>query len=139
MRKQPYLIFVVVLLFSACNGPEIPKDVLTQDKMKEVLWDMFQAQAWAQEKIRVDSSQTIASETKLLSREVFRMHDISEAQFQRSYEWYRKHPEILGKMLDSLYSEKSGALLPPMLPDDPVEKDDENPVLLKRPRPAVHD
>jgi len=34
--------------------------------------------------------------------QVYKMHGISEAQFRKSYAWYKLHPQLMKDMLDSL-------------------------------------
>ena len=74
--------------------------------MKKVLWDVMSAQVWAGETARKDSLVNLATETKVLTDKVFQMHRIDSAKFNKSYNWYLKHPVILKPIFDSLYLQK---------------------------------
>ncbi|MCO6496698.1 MAG: DUF4296 domain-containing protein [Chitinophagaceae bacterium] len=134
MNGKTIVFICLVAILGSCKGDNAPKDILGKEEMKSVLWDVLQAQAWAQEKARQDSSVTLASATRLLTEEVFKVHKISGEIFEKSYDWYRKHPELLGPMLDSLYSQNSELPVAPSILDNTMEQQQDGPARLRRPK-----
>jgi len=74
--------------------------------MKSILWDVMRAQTLANEIAKKDSSVNAVTETKLLSAKVFSIHKTDSADFNESYNWYVKHPDVLKLIFDSLYVQK---------------------------------
>lgn len=74
--------------------------------MKSILWDVMRAQTLAQEISARDSTLSVAQETNLLSKKIFKIHNTDSTHFLQSYNWYIKHPEALKLIFDSLYTQK---------------------------------
>jgi predicted neuraminidase len=80
--------------------------VIQPKEMQSILWDVMRAETLASEMARKDSSVDVAIETKSLSQKVFNIHKTDSARFNKSYNWYVKHPDLLKIIFDSLYSQK---------------------------------
>lgn len=105
MKPFVYLIFLLVLF--SCNSEDKPPSKIIQPKeMKSILWDVIRAQTLANEIAKKDSSVSVVTETKLLSAKVFSIHKTDSAHFNKSYNWYVKHPDVLKIIFDSLYTQK---------------------------------
>jgi len=100
-----YFIFSI-LLFSCYRGDKEPSDIIKPQEMKSILWDVMRAQSLARELSLKDSTIDIANETKLLSQKIFEIHKTDSALFNKSYNWYVKHPDDLKLIFDSLYAQK---------------------------------
>lgn len=74
--------------------------------MKSVLWDVIRAQFLADEIVKKDSLASVSAETKVLTQKVFQIHKIAASDFDKSYNWYVKHPETMKLIFDSLYTQK---------------------------------
>lgn len=107
------IYFIFSILLSACySSDELPSDIIKPDEMKNILWDVMSAQTLASELSRTDSSVNQAAETKALSQKVFNIHHTDSATFNKSYNWYVKHPDILKRIFDSLYAQKQRESVP---------------------------
>lgn len=103
-----YISFIMaVLLFSCSGGDDIPDNVMKPDKMEQVLWDAFLAEAAAQQISGKDSTVVLSDKIKELTGIAFEINKVTDSEFFRSYNWYIKHPGIFGALLDSLYDRKS--------------------------------
>jgi len=123
------VLVVAGIIFTGCKGKvRPPKGVLSKEKMSSVLWDMFQAQGWAQQASLKDSSLNLPAETKILSDKVLQIHNLSPQDFSKSYNWYLKHPDIFDELLDTLYMRKS-RISGPTLKREPHE-----PARLEKPK-----
>ncbi len=74
--------------------------------MTEIMWDVLQAQALATETFRKDSATSPAAETKVLTQKVLDVHNVSIEEYNKSYNWYSKHPDVMEIIFDSLYNQK---------------------------------
>jgi hypothetical protein len=101
------LYFVVLMMLFSCGKTNKPPSSLIQPKdMQSILWDLMRAETLATEIRRQDTSVDAAIETKSLSQKVFSIHKTDSASFNKSYNWYVKHPDVLKIIFDSLYIQK---------------------------------
>jgi len=100
MRK--YLL--LLLVFCACSKKEkIPKDILSPEKMENVLWDVVSAAEFHNAFIaRRDSTFNKDSAQLDAFSRVFHIHKIKLDDFEKSYAWYQAHPDFMSVVLDSL-------------------------------------
>jgi len=111
MNRSIFFI-LCILVISGCKQSSPPKDVLQKEKMKEVIWDVMQAQMLAQQITLTDTSLNLVDETNALTLKVFEYHHTNKEQFDKSYDWYLKNPKDLNEILDSLYLQKSRIEIP---------------------------
>ena len=90
-------LLLLGLLLCACK-PGTPRDVLSESKMEEVLYDYHLAQALA----KTAQGDSVAYQSRLLTAAVYSKHGIDAAQFDRSMEWYARHTEQLGNIYQRL-------------------------------------
>lgn len=105
MKKFLYLIFLMTL-FSCGKSKKPPSTVIQPKEMQSILWDVMRAETLASEIGRKDSSVDVAIQTKFFSQKVFSIHETDSATFNKSYNWYLKHPDVLTIIFDSLYVQK---------------------------------
>jgi hypothetical protein len=105
MKKFFYLIFLT-MCFSCGKSKSPPSTVIQPKEMQSILWDVMRAETLASEIGHKDSSLDVAIETKALSQKVFVIHKTDSATFNKSYNWYLKHPDVLKIIFDSLYIQK---------------------------------
>ncbi len=97
------IFFLVISFFViACSQREIPKDVLSQNKMQAVLWDVLLADEVAGFYIQQDSAMHALEKHANLYQQVFQIHKISREDFKRSLQFYESHPNLLKPVFDSL-------------------------------------
>ena len=81
----------------------LPGDILSQDKMEQVIWDMAQADQYVALYVAKDSAHIDRkAETMRLYAEVFRLHDVTADEFRKSYRYYLGHPELNQLLFDSV-------------------------------------
>jgi hypothetical protein len=101
-----FLYFILcVTFFASCSDDrdEIPKDVIAKDKMQKIFWDITLADQFSIQYLSKDTAKAkVRMETMKLYEEVFRIHHITKAEFQKSFQFYQSHPEISKSMFDSL-------------------------------------
>ncbi len=89
------ICLLVVFFFSSCHN-KIPEDILSPSKMEEILYDYHIAQAMGQLSDSADYN------TQLYSEAVFKKYDITEADFDKSMEYYSRHADELYKIYQKL-------------------------------------
>ena len=101
MRLKKIFVFVIVL--ASCGSKnDIPKGVLKPEKMQLVLFDMIRADNFVFDYVTKDSSKKTEVELAKLQQKVFEIYKISRADYYKSFEFYKAHPNIMEPMLDSL-------------------------------------
>ncbi|HEV2481231.1 MAG TPA: DUF4296 domain-containing protein [Puia sp.] len=104
MRKGTRgLLAICCLLLAACSDKtSVPFGILSVDKMAPIVWDMVEADQYAAMLIRDSAHADPKMERLRLYELVFRSHDISREKFEKSYNYYKEHPEINQILYDSL-------------------------------------
>ena len=100
-----FLIFGILFLFYSCKE-SIPSVIIKPKEMQEILWDVLKADALSQQLVINDSTRSLADESVKLRGKVFLIHDVTEGQFEKSYSYYTRHPDIMRIMLDSLNAQQ---------------------------------
>lgn len=96
----------LAILITACSDKtRVPSDVLDREDMEAVMWDMIQADRYATMFFPSDSTKRkdIKTETLKLYDQVFKIHDITQEEFVKSYKFYLTRPDISKVMFDSIY------------------------------------
>lgn len=98
------LFFLMLLLqFPGCRGKDdIPSDVLPPQKMRKVMWEIFQADYYAEQFVRRDSSRNAVLESAGMQEQIFRRHGVSRKEYEESYRFYTGHPDLMKALMDSI-------------------------------------
>lgn len=112
MKQVLFLLFLVSSLLS-CNKNKVPGSIIQPDKMGNVLWDVMRVQFLADELAIADSSIKREEELNDLTNQVFKIHKTTSAKFDKSYDWYVKHPDLLKRIFDSIQVQKERELNSP--------------------------
>lgn len=101
MKKLYWLILYLVFIV-ACSEQK-RADVLPQDKMREVMWDMIKAGEFLDGYVfGRDSIKNKAALAAAWNNKVYELHRITKDQFDKSYSYYKDHPALMKGILDSL-------------------------------------
>jgi hypothetical protein len=103
-----YLIFIIVsvVLFS-CSDNNLPRGILSQEKMEIILWEQMKADAFTKEFISKDSSKNLAIENIKLQQKLFIKYKIDKEDFYKSYQYYLKHDALMKDVLDSIVAKQT--------------------------------
>lgn len=105
MMTRLLLLVLFVCCVISCNRKERPEDVLSEDKMEKVIWDVVQADEFVQNFVLKDSNKiNVTAERNKLYEQVFKLHNTSREQFKKSYDYYVAHPGQVRRIFDSLSS-----------------------------------
>ncbi|MDB9774969.1 DUF4296 domain-containing protein [Vicingaceae bacterium] len=101
MKKLLYT-FLLTLLFSCSEEFEIPKVVLNQEKMVEVMTDIQIAESYIKLKFAIQSD-TIQVTDSIYSA-IYRKHHISAQTYDTSFQFYTKHPNVFQVVYEQVIS-----------------------------------
>jgi hypothetical protein len=110
MRRLSFVFALAIFAVSCYHKTEIPKDVLSTEKMKSVLWDIVSAgQYLTGYVLPKDTTDKIAATEKIYAQ-VFQVNHITREEFDRSFTFYKQHPEYMVPLLDSLNKRETYSL-----------------------------
>lgn len=124
MKQLSLIVFAVVML-TACNRKnKVPSGVLPPDKMEEVMWDMMRADILVTNYMMPKDPLLVRdSAVKKLYDSVYAIHHITEEKFNKSFLYYKRHPEMLKAVLDSISVRPAADQAKPALTDSLAKKD----------------
>lgn len=109
LLKRAFLpLFLLCMLLAACSDPEhvdIPKDVLPKEKMAEVMVDVHLLEATVN--LTVTATDKAAFNEKGDQIDVYKKHNTTRQQYEESYAFYTRHPDLLGEIYQEVLNELS--------------------------------
>lgn len=103
----------LVLLITACGeADKVPKDVLSKEKMRDVLLDMNLADAYSgitdedQANLLVHDS-IRKQRVKVYYRQILDLHKLTPEEFNHSYAYYEAHPNKFKEVYDMMFTSVS--------------------------------
>lgn len=98
--------FIIFFIAGCTNRSKIPPDIIPQDKMEKIMWDMVQADRFVNSFIftQKDTLPVKKQQAAIFYEKVFRLHGISRDEFLKSYKYYLGRPELTKLMFDSISS-----------------------------------
>lgn len=98
-----FLFLLMMGLAMACGKNDRPKDLIPEQKMERVIWDMVQADEFITNYVLKDSAKVnVNAERYKLYDKVLGLHNITKEQFQKSYSYYSSRPKESKLLFDSL-------------------------------------
>jgi hypothetical protein len=96
------IAYLLLLTFYSCANNDLPRGVLPEAKMREVLWDVMRADEWVLYEANIDTTMYKQARSHERYQQVLQLHKVSEEQFKKSFQYYQSNPEQLKPLLDSL-------------------------------------
>ena len=95
-------ISLIILTFGCIQDKKIPKDVLPQNEMRKIMWDMIRADAYVSAFIMKDSTRDQKTESAILYEKIFEIHSTTQETFKKSLAFYQNRPDLSKAISDSL-------------------------------------
>lgn len=100
MRCTLFLFFIVIVV--SCNNlSKQGEEILNEDKMAAVIYDVLLAESFAESYLMKDTMKNKDSILKIEMDKVLKVHSISSQTFAKSYLFYKSNPLTLEHILDS--------------------------------------
>jgi hypothetical protein len=97
-----FLVCFAILLLGCSDGASVPENVLSSQKMKDVLYDVVRADEMVDVlKLRDSTYQRFNRRTALYDS-VFAIHGITKDDFKKSLDYYESRPDLLKQVLDDM-------------------------------------
>jgi len=110
-----FLPLLFLLLVISCGKKDrVPKGVLSKEKMEVVLWDMIQADEFLKDYVYKNDStriDTVESSIGVYER-VLALNKTTRKEFDSSFNYYRRHPQMMKTILDSINAKHQSELPP---------------------------
>jgi len=97
-----FFIILIISNFACIRDNKIPKDVIPQNQMRKVMWDLMRADAYVTDFIMKDSSRDKKAESAKLYEKVFDIHFTTRETFKKSLAFYQSRPDLFKAISDSL-------------------------------------
>ncbi len=106
--KNGVLIFFCCMCWLACSNREhIPRNVLSKEKMQDVLWDLMRADQFFADFLLINDTAVNRDSARIrLYRQVLAIHKISREEFKRSFDFYNARPALMKALMDSIAGRK---------------------------------
>src|SRR6188508_1756216 len=95
-------ISLIILAFGCIQDKKIPKDVLPQNEMRKIMWDLMRADAYVSTFIMKDSTKNQKTESAILYEKIFDIHSTTQETFKKSLAFYQNRPDLFKVISDSL-------------------------------------
>ena len=107
-----FLLFITLILltFGCIQDKKIPKDIIPQNEMRKIMWDLMRADAYVATFIMKDSTRNQKTESAILYEKIFDIHSTSREAFKKSLAFYESRPDLFKAISDSLRSDERRAL-----------------------------
>lgn len=105
-----YFILIAFFIAGCTQKNKIPRGILSQEKMRFIMWDMIRADEYANNFLVKNASLDINSEKASLYEQIFKLHSTKADIFKKSLAFYQSKPNLLKVIIDSLRSEERRVL-----------------------------
>jgi hypothetical protein len=95
-------ISLTVSIFGCIQDKKIPKDILPQNEMRKIMWDLVRADAYVSTFIMKDSTKNQKTESAILYEKIFDIHSTTQETFKKSLAFYQSRPDLFKAISDSL-------------------------------------
>ena len=104
MIRYRHFFFLLLVFALACSSKNTaPSNIIPPNKMQGILWDMFRVGNFVTSyAIPADTTLQRNKEQIKWYNRVLRLHQVTEAQFKKSMQYYKEHPDLLATIMDSL-------------------------------------
>jgi len=107
MRKLFLILLISPFALACSDKSEVPKGILSRQKMQEVMWDIIRAEEFLNGfVIYKDTAIDKIAESQKWYTKIYQLHKITKKDFDKSYSYYQDHPVLMKQILDSLSKKK---------------------------------
>lgn len=107
MHRYLYTLGILLALVSCSSS----SDTLPKEKMEKVMWDVAQSSELLNGYVYYKyPEQNRAALNDAMLQRVFKIHDITKEQFNKTLDYYEKRPDELKTIIDTIISRQKRAL-----------------------------
>lgn len=102
MRNFLLSLCILSQILSCRGKDEIPSGILPPQKMRNVMWEILQADYYSDQFVRKDSLRDAALENAGMQEQIFRRQGVTRKQYEESYRFYSGHHDLMKALMDSV-------------------------------------
>ena len=96
---------ILFAFFTSCsNKNHIPSNIIDQESMGKILFDLALAEEFAMSFVAKDAKSDKDSAIAIEVEKVMKIHHISQEEFRKSYEFYKRRPDLLKIIVDTVHA-----------------------------------
>ena len=103
-----FFLFIILIIsnFACIRDNKVPKDVIPQNQMRKIMWDLMRADAYVSDFVMKDSTRDKKTESAKLYEKIFNIHATSQEAFKKSLVFYQNRPDLFKVISDSLRADE---------------------------------
>jgi len=103
-----FFLFIILIIsnFACIRDNKVPKDVIPQNQMRAIMWDLMRADAYVSDFVMKDSTRDKKTESAKLYEKIFDIHVTSQEAFKKSLAFYQNRPDLFKVISDSLRADE---------------------------------
>ena len=103
-----FFLFIILIIsnFACIRDNKVPKDVIPQNQMRKIMWDLMRADAYVTDFVMKDSTRDKKTESAKLYEKIFDIHATSQEAFKKSLVFYQNRPDLFKVISDSLRADE---------------------------------
>ena len=103
MRSFFITCLLLVLMVACSDNDKRPKDILTENQMRELMWDMIRTGEYLNGFVtNKDSSISKKPVIEKWLAKVYQLHKVNREVFDKNYAYYQSRPALMKSILDTL-------------------------------------
>ena len=95
-------IILIFLNFGCIRDNKVPRDIIPQNQMRNIMWDLMRADAYVTDFVMKDSTCDKKAESAKLYEKIFDIHATTRETFKKSLTFYQSRPDLFKVISDSL-------------------------------------
>ena len=99
-----FFLFIIpfILSFGCIRDNKVPRDIIPQNQMRNIMWDLMRADAYVTDFVMKDSACDKKAESAKLYEKIFDIHATTRETFKKSLTFYQSRPDLFKVISDSL-------------------------------------
>lgn len=106
MRKL-LVVCTFISLLASCKKKSVPDGIIEPEKMQAVFWDYIRADVYSRDFVKKEPRNNDTLENIKLQKRIFNYYHISREEFERSYDYYLNHPDLMNVLMDSINAKQN--------------------------------
>jgi hypothetical protein len=103
------VLLICCIIFAGCNASDVPRNILSLEKMRPILWQQIKADIYTRENLVSDSikNKDLYFENEKIQMQIFKNYGVTKEEFYESYKYYLNHEDKLGIIIDTMIAQQT--------------------------------
>ncbi|MGL6266778.1 MAG: DUF4296 domain-containing protein [Chitinophagaceae bacterium] len=104
LKSVTFFLFILLLEFSCSKVRKVPDDVIGQEKMGKILFEIALSEGYLENYTFKDTTANRDSFLTVELDKVLAIHKVSQKEFLEAYKFYKSSPELFKVLTDTVYN-----------------------------------